>query len=137
MRVELLSITQTVLIVPRITGIIYTNQVGGTECDHPELEGFIVPIEYDLHIDNFQESLTYKLCEMFPEGNPGVVEHRDAERIQKLLDRSPFTKCVTIDWGKLKMSKESWIYVIVNGTLDDTIENGKIKEAILTWPNSD
>lgn len=137
MKIALLSITQTVLVIPRNTGIIYTNQIGGTQCNHPELEGFIVPIEYDTPIKEPQESLTNKLCEMFPDGNPGVVEYKEAERIQELLNNSPFTKDVTIDWDKLFMSKEAWVHVIVTGTLDDTIEMAAVKEAVLTWPNSD
>ena len=137
MRIDLFSITQTVLVVPRKTGIIYTNQVGGTECDHSELEGFVLPIEYDFRLDEPQASLTFKLSEMFPEGNPGVIEQREADEIQKLLNDSPFTKGIIIDWKKLDSSKESWVYVIVNGSFDGTIKPGEITEAILTWPNSD
>lgn len=137
MKIELLSIKQTVLIVPGSTGIIYTNQVGGTECDHPELEGFIVPIEYDIEIENPQESLTFSLCKMFPDGSSGVISKHDAEKIQGLLSQSPFTRGVTIDWERLGISKEAWVHVKINGTLEETIEQGGISEAILTWPNSD
>lgn len=31
------------IIVPAPTGVIYSNQVGGTRCAHPELEGFFIP----------------------------------------------------------------------------------------------
>ena len=32
------------LIIPADTGISYTNQVGGTYCGHPVVEGFYVPL---------------------------------------------------------------------------------------------
>lgn len=137
MKIELSSLTQTVLVIPGNTGMVYTNQVGGTECDQPEMEGGIVPIEYDIQIENPLNSLTFKLCELFPEGNPGIIDQVCAENIQKLLDASPFTKGVEVNWNKLKQSKESWLHVTVKGTLDDTIDLENVNEAILTWPNSD
>ncbi|WP_163836718.1 DUF6210 family protein [Spartinivicinus ruber] len=137
MRVQLLSLTQTVLIIPGSTGVVYTNQVGGTECDYPEVEGSIVPIEYDIQLDNPKESLTLKLCGLFPEGNPGVINRELAEKIQELLGNSPFTRDIEIDWSKLSRSKEAWLHVKLKGTLDDTIENNISQNTILTWPNSD
>ena len=137
MKIELLSLTQTVLIIPANTGVVYTNQAGGTECDHPEIEGLIVPIEYDIQIENSQNSLTFKLCKLFPDGSPGIINRSCAEKIQTLMEGSPFTKGIEINWQKLEISKESWLHVIVKGTLDGTIDNHNIIEAILTWPNSD
>ena len=137
MKVELLSLTQAVLIVPAQTGVVYTNQVGGTECEHPEIEGFVIPIEYDIQIENPQNSLTFKVCELFPEGSAGVININCAEKIQELLDSSPFTKGIKINLDKLKKSKESWLHVTVEGNLDDTFDSDNISEAILTWPNSD
>jgi hypothetical protein len=32
------------VIIPALTGIIWSNQVGGTACDHPEVEGIFVPL---------------------------------------------------------------------------------------------
>lgn len=137
MKIELLGLTQTVLLVPENTGIIYTNQVGGTECDHPEMEGFLIPIEYDIQLDNPISSLTFKLCALFPEGNPGIVDRDIAIKIQELLDSSPFTTGVIVDLDKIEESKEAWLYVQVHGTLDDTIEEHSVSGAVLTWPNSD
>lgn len=137
MKIDLLSLTQTVLIVPGNTGTIYTNQVGGTECDHPELEGSIIPIEYDIPLDKPEESLTSNLFRIFPEGNPGLIDKTLAKKIEELLKNSPFTRDVEINWDKLEFSKESWVHVKIVGTLDDAIETDKVCEAILTWPNSD
>lgn len=137
MKVDLLSLTQTALIIPSRTGIVYTNQVGGTECAHPKLEGVLVPVEYDVSLDNLKDSLSLKLCNLFPEGGAGLIDQSIAEKIQHLLDCSPYTKGIFIDWSKLDKSKEAWLYVKLKGNLDDTIECNTLKTAVLTWPNSD
>ncbi len=33
------------LIIEAPTGVFYSNQVGGTGCGHPEVEGYLVPVE--------------------------------------------------------------------------------------------
>ncbi|TQV69602.1 hypothetical protein FKG94_22675 [Exilibacterium tricleocarpae] len=137
MRVELLSLTQAALIIPDSTGVVYTNQVGGSECDSLEMEGSIVPIEYDIPLDNPKESLTDNLCGLFREGNPGVIDQDTAEKIQRLLNNSPFTSDVDINWKKLGASKESWLHVNLRGTLNGTVKGVSANEAVLTWPNSD
>ena len=137
MKISLFNLTQTVLIVPSNTGIVYSNQVGGTQCDQKEIEGFIIPIEYDFLLEEPENSLTLKLCRLFPEGNPGVIDKPEAEAVQLLLNASSLTNSIEIDWDKLSNSKESWVYVIIKGDLDGEIEAGEVKEAVLTWPNSD
>jgi len=137
MRIELLSLTQTVLIIPGKTGVTYTNQVGGTECAYPELEGSIVPVEYDIQLETPMNSLTLKIGKLFPEGNPGDITNDIAENIQFLLDSSPYTKDIKIDRSKLNQSKEAWLHVKVQGSLDDMIDSSIDKVAVLTWSNSD
>ena len=137
MRIELLSLTQTVLIIESDNGCIYTNQVGGTQCDYPEQKGFLVPIEYDIELNNPQNSLTLKLCALFAEGSPGLIDIETAKVIQNLLNESPYTSGIEVDFEKLNESKESWLYVKVNGSLDDTISTSHLVNGILTWPNSD
>ncbi|MBV1909350.1 MAG: hypothetical protein KUG78_08505 [Kangiellaceae bacterium] len=137
MRIELLSLTQTVLIIPGNTGVTYTNQVGGTECAYPELEGSIVPVEYDILLEDPLNSLTLKICKLFPDGNPGDITCDIADKIQSLLDGSPYTKDIKVDRCMLEQSKEAWLNVKVKGSLDDTIDSSDEKTAVLTWPNSD
>ena len=137
MRIALLSLTQTALIIPSENGCIYTNQVGGTQCDHPEKRGNLVPIEYDIELENPKNSLTLKICALFPEGTPGVIDVTIAKAIQELLNGSPFTSGIEVDFEKLNISKEAWLFVKIHGTLDDTISKCEKVSAILTWPNSD
>lgn len=137
MKIELYDLIQTILIVQEKTGIVYTNQVGGTRCFHPEIEGYIVPVEYDIPIDEPKNSLTYKLCQMFPEGNPGSIGEAEALKIQEHLSASPFTSDIEVDWSKLNESLESWVYVNVSGELAAKINRSTNNKVILTWPNSD
>jgi len=134
-KIDLLSLTQPALIVPYKTGIIYSNQAEGTGCAHPELEGYLVPIEYNYEHPN--ESLSYALSKIFPESNPGCIDLKEANQIQELLAASPFTSDIKIDWKKLNESFESWLHVVINGSLDDTININTPVSAVLTWPNSD
>lgn len=45
-RIDLLDSYIFGFIVPMPTGITWTNQVGGTYCGHPEVEGLLVPSEF-------------------------------------------------------------------------------------------
>ncbi len=58
-RVELFP-TQTetdglFVIVVSPSGVVYTNQCGGTGCDQMEAEGFLVPVGRADHLDNIQQ----------------------------------------------------------------------------------
>ena len=58
------------IIVPLKTGVIWTNQVGGTYCGHPELEGIFLPavgeIDDDLSLsDLYQETYDLNLVQRF------------------------------------------------------------------------
>ena len=56
------------LIVPKNTGVIYTNQTDGYACDHPTLEGVFIPLSNDYDHERFDDSLESKLCKLYPEG---------------------------------------------------------------------
>lgn len=137
MRVCLSNLIQPALIFPGNTGITYHNQVGGTACYQAELEGYIVPIEYDYRPENYSDALCEKLANLFPEGNSGFIDQFLADKIQHLLEDSPFTKDISINQDKLSESKEAWLHVIVSGSLADTFNKAIERQAILTWPNSD
>ena len=48
MIVRLYDHAGTALVIPHATGIVYSNQAGGTTCVQPQLEGFVVPIANDV-----------------------------------------------------------------------------------------
>jgi hypothetical protein len=136
-RVDLYSLTQSALIIPCPTGIVYLQQCGGTACMQREMEGVLVPIDYDYELENYTESLEYELTSLFPEGNPGVITQQAVELIQRMLDTSIFTRGIVIDHSRLAESVESWLYVRVSSDLDGILHGFGKTEAVLTWPNSD
>jgi hypothetical protein len=136
-RADLFSLTQPALIIPCQSGVLYMQQCGGTACLQRQLEGALVPIDYDYLLENYKESLQYHLASLFPESNPGVVTEEHAEQIQRMLDRSPLTRGIKVDHSRLADSVESWLYVIVHGDIDSTLHGFGDIGAVLTWPNSD
>jgi len=44
MKIELWDYSNSGIIFPLKTNIVWTNQCGGTSCSHPELEGIFVPL---------------------------------------------------------------------------------------------
>lgn len=102
-----------------------------------EMEGVLVPIDYDYLSENYTESLEYHLTSLFPGGNAGIISQKTAELIQKMLDASLFTRGIDIDHSRLVESVESWLYVKVSGDLDGTLHGFGETDAVLTWQNSD
>lgn len=102
-----------------------------------EIEGVLVPIDYDYLLENYTESLEYHLTSLFPESNPGIITQEAVELIQRMLDTSPFTRGINIDHSRLAESVESWLYVRVSSDLDGTLHGFGETEAVLTWQNSD
>lgn len=136
-RVDLYSLTQAAIIIPCSSGVLYTQQCGGTECLRRQMEGVIAPINYEFLPENHLDSLEYRLMSLFPEGNPGAIEREMIERIQRMLDESPFTRGININHGRLVDSVESWLYVKITSDLDGMLHGFSEAEAVLTWPNSD
>lgn len=102
-----------------------------------QLEGALIPIDYDYALENHKESLEYHLASLFPEGNPGVITQEHVEHIQRMLDGSPITREIKIDHSRLSDSVESWLNVTVGGDLNGMLYGVGEVGAVLTWPNSD
>ncbi len=137
MKVDLSDLTQPALIIPFRTSIVYTNQAGGTACLQPEMEGYLIPVEYDCPVEQPKQSLCCALCSLFPESSPGHIDHELANKIQMLLLASPITSGIKIQWQKLEGSFESWLHVIIENSQYNISASGDPIEAIMTWPNSD
>ena len=134
--VKLWSLVGAGLIVPRETGIIYTNQTDGYACDHPRLEGAFIPLSNDFNHDEFKNSLEYQLCSLYPEGW-GAPTPETCEAIDALLSRFRETRKIRVDRTRLDESRESWIWVLLGEDPDQEFEGFGNCSAILTWPNSD
>ncbi|GAB2190584.1 hypothetical protein MAH1_21920 [Sessilibacter sp. MAH1] len=65
-KIKLWDMVGVGLIFLQKSGVIYTNQVAGTACLHPQAEGIFAPIEYDIPLahpeDTLESKLVYLLC---------------------------------------------------------------------------
>ena len=133
------------LIIAHLSGVLYTNQVGGYACLHPEIEGVFTPLE-----DDFGK-LEYKLSNYFvgPKWKGWCYQGIDAETadfIDKHLHSWKPTSRLSVDRAKLKESCEAWIWVKIdsndfvktpNGIYESDFRGFDSKSGILTWQNSD
>ncbi|QNM95082.1 DUF6210 family protein [Chitinimonas koreensis] len=132
--IQLYDLTQCALILPICSGIIYTNQAGGTKCAQPSVEGVLLPLE---HGSAPSLSLVEALCSLFPEGGNGDINSLIADRIDSIFKSLPSILSISVDRSQLHVSMEAWLHVIV--TCCDNY-SGDLKfptPAILTWPSSD
>ena len=134
--VRLWELSGAALIVPCKSGVVYTNQVNGTACEHPECEGILIPINNDGVRENFASSLEAKLCGLF-DGTWDSLDQAKADEIDKVLGQFNETNGITVDRAKLTNSVESWVYVTARETEDSCYSNFGEIQGILTWQNSD
>ena len=134
--VKLWSLVGAGLIIPRKTGIIYTNQTDGYACDHPQLEGAFVPLSNDFDIERPKDSLEYKLSILYPEGW-GRPTTETCDAIEELLSNYPESRNIKVDRDKIEESREAWIWVLLVENEEQDFEGFGECSAVLTWPNSD
>ena len=113
------------MIVPSSTGVMYSNQVCGFACRHPEVEGFVVPIDDDAN------SLAVRLEAEFDED-----AFADLDNLRK-VDAAIREFGFSVDYSRLNDSMESWVYVTIESGVLFMRDPGVKGSAILTWPNSD
>ncbi len=124
------------LIVQLSTGVVYSNQTGGTACLQPEIEGALLPVNPDGQIGD-PNPLERKLCEVF-KGASGYFRRRMVPVIDKILEQFGETRGLRVDSSKLQYSHEAWVYVTIQ-----EVENGGVRGlecplgGVLTWANSD
>lgn len=133
MIVELDDFPDLGLIIKAPTGVRYSNQSGGFACEHPETEGFFVPLRT---LAGRSELAT--LAGMF-RGAWNRLDDARADAVDGALRRHGITS-IRVDRSMLSESREAWVHVIVS-----TVENefvplaGASAEAkgVLVWPNGD
>lgn len=129
--VELSQFDGLGLIVLFPSGVIYTNQVGGFACFHPEVKGIFAPLSIG------HKKILFALQQHF-NGNWHHIKEKDAEVVDKLL-RSDGFGFLKVDRTNLENSFEAWIYVEIDESSEQfPLLNGFGKtRGILTWANSD
>lgn len=137
------------LIVPMQSGVIWSNQTGGTCCSHPELEGIFIPLPWELTtglLDDFDSS---EIRGAFPHDRiahflkeEGLVPYlvpvhswADVPKTTRYYGESPDLIAVADEaWAPVRVGhvpNEDGMYQV------SMLENLVGQVAILTWTNSD
>ena len=141
----------TGLIIEFPSGVLYSNQTGGTSCLHPQIEGVFVPLrnEYQLP-DGPILSAELDLVQYFAgprHGGSGAtrgIDTADADFIDSVLEQVRLRASVRVDRNRLRESHEAWIHVVISA--DESQDNSVAvfaeftpypRPGILTWSNSD
>ena len=139
------------LIIEYPTGVVYSNQTGGTCCLQSQLEGAWVPLRNDVHTEDQRfVSPENDLCEYFEEekyqgtGAVGGIDVEDADFLDNLLQRYNLTDLIWVDRSRLSESHEAWIYVLIQGE-ESGDQTSRIftnfgpypRSGVITWSNSD
>ncbi len=146
--VSLIGHAGTGVIIEHPTGVIYSNQAGGTACLHPEIEGAFVPFGNEVFAGHRFVSPENQLLAYFEgpkHGGTGAtngLDEADADFIDGVLKKVGVRQWIEVDRNRLKESCEAWVFVIV---LDDEAPSVSIcsgfgpyrKKGVLTWSNSD
>lgn len=135
----------TGIIINYPSGIIYTNQTGGTACLQPEMEGFYVPVGNDIATPSLALiSPENELCNYFNSkySNDGAInglDIDDANQVQNILSAFNLSDAIVIDRTKLNLSHEAWVYVSVFPEKSHGLFSnfGSKLTGVLTWCNSD
>ena len=134
----------TGLILEWPSGVIYSNQTGGTSCLQPEFEGIFIPIGNDFQPDPPQMcSPEIQLSEHFEskyEGSGAThgIDEDDALAIEAALKKYRLWPQITVNRQRLRESHEAWIHVTVQHLHDIAVNlPPQPRQGILTWCNSD
>jgi Family of unknown function (DUF6210) len=145
------------LIIEYSSGIVYSNQTGGTLCSHPELEGVVVPLRNDIDETGrllSPENELYKYFEGPKYCGTGATDGLDLEDvsfIESVLEKYRLSSFISIDRSRLADSHEAWVYVKVEREepyedilkrWEDTLKGFSgfgpyPRSGVLTWSNTD
>lgn len=140
----------TGVIIEYPTGVLYSNQVGGTANLHPTFEGAFVPFGNDVLIPSREFiSLESHLVGYFEgpryrgTGATDGLDAEDADFIDSILKEAGVDRWIGVDRNRLRESCEAWVFVNVladEGRPDVSICSGfepYPRRGVLTWCNSD
>lgn len=133
------------VIIKYNSGVIYSNQTGGTCCLHPEVEGIYSPFSNDYSVPKYEYlSPELELTEYFERekyGGSGAttgIDEEDALFIETILLKYGVFEIITVNRKLFKKSHEAWIHVLINS--DSHVFKGfepYPRKGVLTWSNSD
>ncbi len=123
------------LIILQNSGVFYTNQTGGTTCAHPVAEGVFAPLNNSPPLDRPDLSTNTQLKRLLTGAQR--LTPAEADAVDRILQASADTNCVTVDRNHLSDSMEAWVYVDVKSNGDSLISGFGCCKGIITWSNSD
>jgi hypothetical protein len=106
------------LVVPYPSGVLYTNQTGGTTCAHPVEEGVFVPLGSECRLEE-------KLDRIFQHQFAARLTSADADALDAILHtpEEPFVVTpaffLEVDRTRLDDSMEAWLYVTITACPDE------------------
>ena len=116
----------------------YSNQTNGHACSHPEINGYLVPVE-------FKGSIAQKFLNLGYAGSGWELDNSFYDDVPEILNQLKefFRNYVfELDESKIKENTEAWVHLV--GKRDKPDHYSDIIQgfpdtfaAILTWANSD
>ena len=132
--IDLIGFEGLGLIIEWPSGVNYTTQSAGYGCEHPQIEGVMVPL-----FDGVGRPVLHSLRQHF-RGDWHAIDEKAAAIIDGILKRYDLG-FIRADRSRLSDSRESWIFVTVDEDsspkLLPRIEGFGSRSGVLTWPNSD
>lgn len=117
------------LIIEDEAGVTYSNQTHGTACAHPEITGFLVPINSRIYSEDNM---------ILTESNVAAIN----QDLQKLNEIGDFGYDFIVDESRLHESGEAWVYIVGTRQKNDNplyVINGfgQVIKGVITCENSD
>ncbi|WP_395731164.1 DUF6210 family protein [Prosthecobacter sp.] len=149
--IRLYDAVGTGLIVPCASGVMVSNQTGGTSCQQPEIEGIYIPLRNDYGLKDFRfSSPELELTTHFvgPKhrgaGATSGLDSEDADFVDDVLSRNGLDRSIRVDRKRLNNSQEAWIWVVIHADESNDSDLAMFadfgpypRHGILTWSNSD
>lgn len=135
LRFSLYDLNGVGVVVALPTGVIYSNQTGGSACLQPELEGAFLPVNSQ-HEDGDPQGLEAQLTGLFV--SSAHFDEKLADRVDAVLRRFDETHGISVDRMRYGDSHEAWIFVMIQQMPSGTLRGVEGPLAgVLTWTNSD
>ena len=103
------------VIIKYPSGVLYSNQVGGTACLQPTVEGVFVPF-YSEVIAQEQMLIDYFIGPKWGGACMNGIDDDDADKIDEILQANIVTRFIHVDRTRLSESVEAWIHVVMGTT---------------------
>jgi hypothetical protein len=137
--VELYQTCGTGLIIEYPSGVVYTNQAGGTSCFQPEVEGVYIPFGNGCDENRQFLSMEIDLDRHWPTPYGAGITVEDADALDRILKEWQVLGWFEVDREQLSRSLEAWVHV--NVKRDHGVYCSGFgpypRKGILTWANSD